>query len=131
VSRVIAHRRPEALTAAFDALAVYRLTRLLLNDGIVDRPREAALARLRRRNNLKLVELIECPWCTGFWAAAGVVLTRRTAPRLWEPISSVLAFSAAAGLLASRVRSWDDSHQVTERIVDADEVSASTPVLAS
>jgi hypothetical protein len=43
----------------------------------------------------------------------------------------VLAFSAAAGLLASRVRSWDDSHQVTERIVDADEVSASTPVLAS
>jgi hypothetical protein len=48
----------------------------------------------------KLAELITCRWCASVWLAAGVVAMRRMAPRAWHPMSTVLAFSAAAALLA-------------------------------
>jgi hypothetical protein len=95
---------------AIDALATYRVTRLLVSDGVVDRPRAALLERLRRNEHHKLVELIECPWCTGVWAAAAVAASRRTARRWWAPLAEVLAFSAVAGLLASEVREMDETH---------------------
>jgi len=110
-------RRPgsdAALVAVVDALAAYRLTRLLVSDGIADRPREALLRGLRSREHLKLVELVECPWCIGFWVASAVVIARRAVPHLWGPVADVFAFSATAGIVASAVRSMDDSHSVAE-----------------
>jgi hypothetical protein len=107
-------------TVAVDAMASYRLTRLLISDGIADRPRSALTGSLRGRGNRKLVELIECPWCTGFWVAVGVVAARRLVPAAWDPVARILAFSAAAGLVASRVRSLDDTHEVTTRLVEED-----------
>src|SRR5688572_17269223 len=89
---------------AIDALATYRVTRLLVSDGVADRQRAALLERLRRDEHHKLVELIECPWCTGMWVAAAVVAGRRVAGRWWAPVAQMLAFSAVAGLLASEVR---------------------------
>lgn len=106
----------EAVAAIVDALATYRVTRLLVSDGIADRPRDALLQRLRDRNRNKLVELIECPWCLGFWVAGAVVIARRAAPALWGPTAKVLAFSAGAGIVASAVRSMDDQHSVTENL---------------
>jgi hypothetical protein len=110
--------RTDPTTVALDALASYRVTRLLVSDGIIDRPRDALMERLRRRERDKLVELIECPWCTGFWVALGVVVARRLAPRVWDPIARVFAYSAAAGFVATRVRSLDDTHDVTSRLVE-------------
>jgi hypothetical protein len=112
--------RTDPTTVALDALASYRLTRLLVSDGIIDRPRGALMERLRRRERHKLVELIECPWCTGFWVALGVVAARRLAPSVWDPIARVFAYSAAAGFVATRVRSLDDTHDVTSRLVEHD-----------
>jgi hypothetical protein len=108
---------------ALDALASYRLTRLLVSDGIADRPRSALTERLNRRGNRKVVELIECPWCTGFWVALGTVAARRLVPTVWDPIARVLAYSAAAGLVATRVRSMDDTHDVTTQLVERNEVA--------
>jgi uncharacterized protein DUF1360 len=106
---------------AIDALASYRITRLLVSDGVIERPRTVLLDKLQARGHNKLVELIECPWCTGFWVAGGIVLARRTFPRAWAPLSEVLALSAAAGLIASRVRSLDDTHDVVvERVEEPD-----------
>ena len=115
----------DPIQVAFDALASYRVTRLLVSDGIANRPRDALTARLERRGHRKLVELIECPWCTGFWVAAGVVAARRLAPRAWDPLAEVLAYSAAAGLIASRVRSLDDTHDVTTQLVAEEAAPAS------
>jgi hypothetical protein len=112
----VRRRRRAALTVALDALATYRLTRLLVSDGIADRPRDALLQRLRDRGHSKLVELIECPWCIGFWIAGAVVLARRAAPEPWTPVAEILAFSATAGVIASAVRSMDDRHSVTEAV---------------
>jgi hypothetical protein len=106
----------DIVTLLVDALATYRITRLLVTDGICDRPREAVLARLREREHTKLVELVECPWCTGFWVAGAVVVARRAAPRPWGLVAEILSYSAAAGIFASAVRSMDDQHDMAEEI---------------
>jgi hypothetical protein len=126
------NRPADPTRVALDALASYRLTRLLVSDGIADRPRSALIDRLNRRGNRKVVELIECPWCTGFWVAVGVVAARRIVPRAWDPIARVFAYSAAAGLVASRVRSMDDTHDVTTRLVEEDDAAGvdAAPVAA-
>ena len=104
----------DVAVAVVDALATYRLTRLLVSDGIADRPRGALLQRLRDRDHVKLVELVECPWCIGFWVAGAAVLARRAMPEIWAPVAEVFAFSAAAGFIASAVRAMDDQHSVNE-----------------
>ncbi len=113
------HTNPTA-DLLVDALASYRVTRLLVSDGIVDRQRHAIVDRLRRRGHRKLVELSECPWCIGFWVACGVVAARRAVPRTWAPVAEAFAFSAVSGLLASEVRSLDDQHDVTQQLESAD-----------
>ena len=99
-----------------DALAAYRLTRLLVSDGIVDEQRHAVVERLRRGRHRKLVELAECPWCIGFWVACGVVAARRVTPRVWSPVADAFAFSAVSGLLASEVRQLDDTHDINRHV---------------
>lgn len=109
---------------AVDALAVARLTRLVVADTITTGPRDAvirwAYARAGRAGELgdreewaspaevvnldrhppKLARLITCPWCAGVWVGAGVVVVRAVAPRAWRPVARMLAVSEAAGLLA-------------------------------
>lgn len=119
-----------ALALLLDALATYRLARLVTADGIADGPRDAVVraayeiagrAEEARQTEPdvaageraawsnyamddddppKLAELITCRWCAGMWLAAAVVAMRRMAPRAWSPVAAVLAFSAAAALLA-------------------------------
>lgn len=48
----------------------------------------------------KLAAFIICPWCVGFWISGFVVVARRYAPRIWDPVARALATSAAAALLA-------------------------------
>lgn len=116
-----------------DAIAVYRLTRLVTEDELTKPLRariiEQAYVRCGRRGEVvaefgpvdhvdawddivkldddppKIATLVTCRWCAGMWLAAFVVLARRVAPRAWEPLRDTLAFSAAAALLA---RAEDD-----------------------
>lgn len=46
-----------------------------------------------------LGELVTCPWCAGFWVAAGVVAARSWLG-FWPILGTVLAISAVVGLLA-------------------------------
>ncbi len=117
---LMAHHTNPTADLLVDALASYRVTRLLVSDGIVDRQRHAVVDRLRRRGHRKLVELSECPWCIGFWVACGVVAARRVIPRTWAPVAEAFAFSAVSGLLASEVRSLDDAHDETQQLESAD-----------
>lgn len=78
-----------------DALAAYRLTRLVTRDKItaplraplVDRPGLAG-------------ELVSCEWCVGVWASFGVVALRRLVPGAWAPVADALALAAVVGLIA-------------------------------
>ena len=84
------------LDLATDALATYRITRLVTTDAITAPARKALNHRGVGGN--WLADLVSCPWCTGVWVAFGVVAARRVAPRDWVPIAQALALSAAAGL---------------------------------
>jgi len=82
-----------------DALAAFRLTRLVAEDVILDEPRDALAARIGEAHP-RLSEALYCPWCVGVWLSLGVVVLRRAVPRAWPLLARALALSAVAGLLA-------------------------------
>lgn len=110
------------LALAVDALAAYRLTRLVTADSLTQQPRDAiiaaAYAAAGRAEELapsaetqgwqgvaeadphvpKLAELVTCRWCAGMWVALGIMVVRRF--RWWPPLAGALTMSAAAALLA-------------------------------
>jgi hypothetical protein len=86
------------------ALAVARLTRLLVTDEITRRPREAvqewARGTATRRARPQIEYLVSCPWCVSVYVASGwaglVILT----PGPARIIGAVLAWSEVSGVLA-------------------------------
>lgn len=95
-----------------DALAAYRLTRLVVVDTFppVQAAREAIKERFPARQwpnghggyhveEHPAVELIQCPYCAGFWVAAAVVAARLLVPAAWAPLARALAMAAVAGKL--------------------------------
>lgn len=119
---------------ATDALATYRLTRLVSADLITLAPRNriiralyaargdrqardeqtegapaadtdwTGLAIAHGPDAPKLAQLIVCRWCASIWIAAAVTVARHTMPRQWAPVARLLACASAAGLLAARER---------------------------
>jgi hypothetical protein len=111
-------------TLVVDALAAYRLTRLVTADVITKDLRGRLIAAVYDRAGAssvllataeqygwdeavaadddppKLATLVTCRWCTGVYVAAGVVLARQLAPRAWGPVADMLAVAAAAALVA-------------------------------
>lgn len=85
---------PSALDLTVDALAVFRLTRLAGEDTIFDRPREWAVMNGPDWAR----DLLTCPHCLSIYMGAGAVVMRTMAPRLWKPLSRVLALSALTSL---------------------------------
>jgi hypothetical protein len=99
------------------AAAAYRITRLLQEDQLPPLP------RLRERMNDRLVAdfdavnsgepgatlraeliyMVNCPWCLGFWVSVAVLLADAIAPRLWRPLATALALSAAVGLARTKL----------------------------
>ena len=82
------------MTFLVDALAVYRLTRLVTRDRITEP------LRTRVESGPEwLTYLLRCGWCASPYLAVGVITARRLVPRAWAPAAGVLACSAVAGLL--------------------------------
>lgn len=106
-----------------DAVAVYRLTRLVTTDTLLhdvreriveaaytsegraeaERHRAAAtswseVAHDDEPDAPKLATLITCRWCAGMYVAFGVVAARRC--RWWRPVRDALVMGSAAALLA-------------------------------
>ena len=111
------------LDQALDALAVARLTRLVVDDTILDGPRTRLLAWLdppvdllasdsdaprakrtvrRMTAGRKVAKGLDCSWCVSIWVAAGVVVGRRAFPRAWPLVAEGLAASEIAGMIADR-----------------------------
>lgn len=84
----------EPIVLLVDALAVYRLTHLIVEDKIAQPIRDWAV-----RTSDFSMELVTCPWCVSIWFAAGVVLAQALVPTVWFFAALWLAFSAVAGFL--------------------------------
>jgi fatty acid desaturase len=88
------------------ALAVARVTGLIVADSITEPVRDAITARLDDRPGTlgeSIATLITCPWCAGMWVSLAA------APLVWfhgdNPVILILAlalaFSQATGMIAS------------------------------
>lgn len=114
---------PGVMPFMLDALAAYRLTRLITVDDILHEPREAIVeaayvaagqhsarraaaeattwaetAIADEHDAPKLATLVTCRWCCGVWCALAVVVLRRFG--WWRPVRDVLAVGACAALIA-------------------------------
>jgi hypothetical protein len=84
---------------AVDALAAYRLTRLVIEDRVpFEQTRDWIFNRWPES---ALAEALGCPWCSGMWVAAGATVASSFAPQVWRPLARTLALSAAIGLLST------------------------------
>lgn len=105
-----------------DALACYRITRLIVEDDLTEAPRRGLVdlaysvaGRWMTVPNQdataveivasdphppKLAKLVTCPYCASIWVGFGIVAARRWAPKTWAVLAEALALSAAASLLA-------------------------------
>jgi hypothetical protein len=90
-----------ALNFAKDALAVYRLTKLVIDDKITEDLREAVYAKYPPETT-KIGYLFTCPWCVSMWVGFGVVAARKIAPDAWDAAATALAASSVSGLLEER-----------------------------
>lgn len=83
-----------------NALAVYRIARVVARDTITDRPRTALTTKFHGM----LVNLILCIWCLSFWLAIGAVLLTvwSTSREGWLVIASMLSVATIAGQLSER-----------------------------
>lgn len=87
------------------ALASYRLWRILGKDSITE-PIRAHLDRSARENTrwaVWMADLIECPWCLGFWIAGAVVANLWPWDTLAELAVAWLAVSCLVGLIGARL----------------------------
>ncbi len=99
-----------------DALAVYRLTRLVTTDSFppVARLRENFVGRHTKERVEHeggththfaepdaWAELSECAWCASWYVALGVISARALFPRAWDVAARALSFSAVAGLVST------------------------------
>lgn len=85
-----------------DALATYRLTKLVIDDEITAEAREKLEDHLSAHPGKlsdKVSYLITCPWCVSIWAGAGVKVLRLASPKAANVVSGFLAASAITGLI--------------------------------
>lgn len=82
------------LTFVIDAVACYRLTRLVVVDSITEEIRDWAVRWV------KMHELLTCRYCVGIWVGAGVAAARWTIPTAWNVAAWALAIAAFAPILA-------------------------------
>ena len=83
-------------TFVIDSLAVYRLTKLVIDDYITEDLREAVFSRFSPQQT-KIGYLFTCPWCVSIWAGATVFGLRAVDPAKADWLSGVLAASAVTG----------------------------------
>jgi hypothetical protein len=85
-------------TAAVGGLAVYRLTRLLVEDEVT-RPARERITEAAPEG--RLAYFVTCPWCVSMWVGAAWAALVVTAPPVATAAGAALAWSAVAGLLST------------------------------
>ena len=80
-----------------DALAVHRLTKLVIDDYITEPLRDKVYEKFGDPADSKISYLVTCPWCVSMYVGFGVVAARTIAPKVWRPLSYALAFSSVTG----------------------------------
>lgn len=91
---------------AVDALACFRLTRLVVEDEITADLREVVWKRFDPEKT-KIGYAVTCPHCSSVWLAAGIGALRSFAPRTANALLPALAVAGAVSLI-NDARAWAD-----------------------
>lgn len=91
----------EALRFIVFILTVYRVTRLIIQDEILDGPREWAFSKVKPGG--KLYYLLTCYWCLSFWVAIPFAVLYITRPDGMMVAGLPLAGSAVTGFISQKV----------------------------
>lgn len=89
------------LIFAILALAVYRLSRLVVEDTIFEGIRDKIWSKYPP--STKLGYLLTCYWCTSIWVASILTICYTMVPTVTVFICLPFALSAVAGLIAARL----------------------------
>lgn len=81
-----------------DALAVHRITKLVIDDEITEPIRQMVWKRFPPETT-KIGYLTTCPWCVSIWAGAGALVAEAVAPTAWKHVARILAISTVTGYL--------------------------------
>lgn len=102
--------RNKALDFALDSLAVYRLTKLVIEDKLTEEMRniihDKFPAVTDKRTGLRRMSMVEylfhCPWCVSIWAAVFIYTLRKISPETADYVGGILAASAVTGISISK-----------------------------
>jgi hypothetical protein len=95
-----------------DALTVFRLTRLVIDDTIFAPIRDRLIGHTSGRSmdmtgtritvaqRPRIAEFLSCPWCVSVWLAILIVAFQALLPAICLYVTAVAAFSAISGLLS-------------------------------
>ena len=95
-------RQVEPVDLAVQALAAYRLTRLVVEDEITEPLRDSIVKRFGAPADSKISYLAHCPHCVSIYASTAIVAADMIAPRLARPVLRALALSAVVSLAYER-----------------------------
>ena len=85
------------------ALAVHRLTRLVVSDTITEPLRDRILAK-KPPEPTSWTFALTCPWCASIWTGAGLAAFRALVPKkISEPVIFALAASSVTGAIEERL----------------------------
>lgn len=101
-------KEPVVLDYVLGAAATARIARLITQDSIFDAPRLRYVRAMDAADRAKLAELAVCPWCISVWVGAAVALAAQRDIRGYRLVTSAMAFSLAAGLVAERGNERDE-----------------------
>lgn len=91
----------DLVTVIVLALAVYRLSRLVVEDTVLEPVRTAVWKKFPPSHMVGY--WFTCYWCTSIWFATLVVISYMIIPGPTTVVSLILALSSVAGIIAARV----------------------------
>lgn len=89
-----------ALEFVVMGLATYRLTRLIIRDELLSKPRDFFWKKFPPEKSL-LGYLLTCPWCISIWVASILQISSIINPEVTYAVGIIFALSAIAGLLTA------------------------------
>jgi hypothetical protein len=92
-----------SLALLVDGLATYRLVKLVRDDRITARAREAVEQRQGPPERSDVTYLLSCPWCLSIWFGVALTVSRRRWPSATALLARPLALSALTGLAATHL----------------------------
>lgn len=91
----------ELLKLILAILGTYRLTKLVMEDYILEDVRQFIFDKFPKKS--KISYFFTCPWCISIWVATGLLVLRYYYPKIYDELVLMLTMSAATGIISTKI----------------------------